>query len=227
MQSFSCGVLIFVAGVFGAQVAQAGSLSIAPIKVEVLGPRSSSSVTLKNESNQAANVQIRLFRWTLSDGLEKLEPTQEVVASPPIATLKAGGSQRVRVVRTGKAPVLGEESYRLVIDELPDRNRIRNGAIAVLLRYNVPVFFTSPDATQAQLRWGIIKKYGKTFLSANNGGDKRVRIADLSLGSVLIRKGLAGYVLGRSQALWSVKEGIAGTVAASTDQGAISVPLVK
>jgi fimbrial chaperone protein len=34
-------------------------------------------------------VQIRLFRWSQVDGKEKLEPTDEVAASPPAITMAA------------------------------------------------------------------------------------------------------------------------------------------
>jgi fimbrial chaperone protein len=33
------------------------------------------------------NAQIRVFKWAQENGEEKLEPTEEVVASPPLATL--------------------------------------------------------------------------------------------------------------------------------------------
>src|SRR3954471_12794319 len=40
-----------------------------------------------------------VFRWSQVDSKEKLEPTEEVVASPPAVTLAANGSYVARIVR--------------------------------------------------------------------------------------------------------------------------------
>ncbi len=39
-----------------------------------------------------------------------------------------------------------EESYRVLVDELPDPSRKKAGTVALVLRYSVPVFFRNPDA---------------------------------------------------------------------------------
>ena len=48
----------------------------------------------------------------------------------------------VRIVRTKKEPVAKEESYRLLIDELPAAAGSQGAAVNIALRYSIPVFFT-------------------------------------------------------------------------------------
>ena len=121
--------------------ASAGSLQVAPVLVDVAAPGAASTVTLRNEGTTPINAQIRVYRWSLVNGKEQLEPTDDVVASPPSVTLSPKGQYVTRIVRVSKQPVVGEESYRLLVDQLPDLSQQRNGAVNLLVRYSIPVFF--------------------------------------------------------------------------------------
>src|SRR6266508_5911005 len=67
--------------------AAAATLQVAPVLVEVMAPSMASTLTLRNDGRDPVFAQIRVFRWTQEGGQERLEPTDEVVASPPSVTL--------------------------------------------------------------------------------------------------------------------------------------------
>jgi fimbrial chaperone protein len=213
---------------------RASSLSVVPISIDIVQPAATGTMTLRNREARPLNAQVRVFRWTQVDGQDLLEPTQDVIPSPPIVTINPGADYVVRLQRTAAAEIAGEEAYRVVVDELPNPNRQRNGTIALVLRYLVPVFFLSPDATQPKLVWSLTRRNGRTMLSAANNGDKRIQIVDLGLGTVAgrtaaIAKGLAGYVLGHSTRVWVVpgKGSPLDTaiVFAATDHGPVHAPI--
>ena len=83
---FCAGALLLLAA---PAVSRAGTLQVEPVLIDVTAPGAASTVTLRNEGTAPINVQIRLFRWSQVDGKEKLEPTDEVVASPPAITMAA------------------------------------------------------------------------------------------------------------------------------------------
>lgn len=214
--------------------ASAASLSVVPISIEVTQPSATGAITLRNREARPLNAQVRVFRWTQVDGEDRLEPTEDVIASPPIVTINAGADYVVRLQRTAGGAVDGEEAYRTVVDELPNPNRQRNGSIAIVLRYLVPTFFLSPDATQPRIAWSLAQRNGAPVLSASNSGDKRIQIADLKVTNgagrtFLIGKGLAGYVLGRSQREWAIHANLGalrgGVVTATSDHGPIRAAL--
>ena len=62
------------------RTAGAGSLQIEPVLIDVTAPGAASAVTLRNEGTTPINAQIRVFRWSLINGQEKLEPTEDVFA---------------------------------------------------------------------------------------------------------------------------------------------------
>jgi fimbrial chaperone protein len=220
----------FISLALAASSASASSLSVLPITVAVTQPASIGTITLRNREERPLNAQIRVFRWTQVDGQDELVETSDVVASPPIVTIDPNQDYIVRLQRVSSGAVPGEEAYRTVIDELPNPNRQRNGTVAIVLRYLVPTFFLSPDASQPRLSWSIIQRGGRAFLSASNSGDERIRLADLKLQSggrsIMVGRGLAGYVLGRSTREWVIPGSVnAGQISADSDHGPIKATL--
>jgi fimbrial chaperone protein len=200
------GILLCFAG-----LSHASSLRVTPTNLDLMAPGSAGVLTLTNEAKRPVNVQIRIFRWTQQGGVEKLEPTNDVVVSPPSTSLAGNKDYAVRVVRVSKKPVAGEESYRVIVDELPDPSRKKAGTVVMLVRYSIPIFFRDRDAAPPKVAWGIARSGGSLTLTAKNTGDTRLRLSEVQLtqkGKVLAtRKGLVGYVLGGASMQWPVGTG--------------------
>lgn len=193
---------------FGAVQVRAGSLQVQPALVDVVAPSAASTITLRNEGTTPTNVQIRVFRWSQVNGEESLQPTDDVVASPPAVTLLPGTDYVARIVRVVKRPVATEEAYRLLVDELPDASRAKTGTVRLLVRHSIPVFFGSQARTPPTLDWTISRQDGRLIVSAHNRGGTRLRISALLLRDVSGHKisfggGLVGYALGQSTMRWA------------------------
>lgn len=206
--------------------ATAATLRVSPILVEG-GADAETGITLRNLEPRPMTVQVRVFRWRLRDGRDDLEPTDDVVASPPIVTVAPSEDYQVRLQRVREGEPRGEESYRVVVDELPNPNRQRNGSVAVVLRYVVPAFYTALDAAQPRLAWSLGTRNNRPVLRATNTGDRRIQVDDLEVrtgkGVTSVQKGLAGYVLGHSEREWALPSGLGssriGSVVARSDRG--------
>src|ERR1043165_851698 len=183
--------------------ANAGSLQVEPVLVDITAPGAASTLTLRNEGTTPIAAQIRVYKWAIVNGKEQLTPTDDVVASPPTVTLTPKGQYVARIVRVSKKPVIGEESYRLLVDQLPDLSQQKNGAVNLMVRYSIPVFFGAPNKKQPTVAWSVATNGDKVTLTAHNSGDRRLRISALSLrdgnGKTLsFGNGLAGYARGGS-----------------------------
>ena len=226
MSRFSYGFAALCIGVvMTCGLASAASLMITPVLLEAAAPQQGTIVTLQNRGSKPINGQVRIFAWRQSGGEDVLEPATQVVASPPIVSIRPGTDHAIRVIRLSQTPVVGEESYRVVIDELPDADERRNGVVAVALRYVIPAFFFEPARAQPRISWFIMRENGTRYLVAQNDGDRRARIAELMLGNKIVAGGLAGYVLGHSQRRWKIDSKIdpsARRVSAQSDLGAIN-----
>jgi fimbrial chaperone protein len=222
---------VLLAAVAGA--ASASGLRVEPVLLELNAPAAAGVFTLRNDEDFEVVVQTRVFRWSQSDGAERLDLATDVVASPPILTLAPGAAYTVRVVRTAKTPVQGEQAYRVVVDELPDPRRLRSGGIAILLRQSIPVFFRARALAPADVSWALRLDAGQLLVIGSNRGDERLRIAALQLRDSQGRtagfgRGLVGYVLGRSSMAFTITRpppgfgaGGAVSIAAESNTGAV------
>jgi fimbrial chaperone protein len=214
---------------FAGGSAFAASLQVAPILLEVTSPGAATTLTLRNTGASPIATQIRVFRWIQEDGNERLEPTEDVVASPPAAELHPGQDYVVRVVRLTKSPVAGEEAYRLLIDELPEVSQ-RPRTVNFVVRHALPLFFDAPGSSAREAAWRVTQK-GRVFsLTATNAGDRRIRLAAIKVGdgagkSMSFGPGLAGYALGRSTISWTAvskpgfQPGAKVTITGQTEEG--------
>jgi fimbrial chaperone protein len=212
---FGLAVVALAAG------AHAASLQVTPTTVEVAAPSAAATIKLRNDDARPITAQVRVFRWSVVDGKEKLEPTDTVVASPPVVSLSPRTDYVVRIVRTSRQPVAGEESYRLLVDELPDPQRMKAGAVNLLLRYSLPVFFGAPHRGDAKVDWRLEHQGGQLWVSAQNLGDRRMRISGLGVKNasgetVSFGDGLNGYVLARSTMRWAAPNKVQGFGAGGT-----------
>lgn len=208
MRRLAISFTIAFAYLLQSTTAGAGSLQVSPTTIDVPAPGATARVTLRNSGQAPLSVQVRVFRWSQVGGEEKLDPTSDVVASPPIMKLAPGTDYAVRIVRATRNPVGSEESYRLLVDELPDPvNRPKSNGITFLMRHSLPVFFGQPNRGEPRLAWSIRREGEKLVLRAENAGQRRVRLSDLRLRdgagqTVVVHGGLAGYVLGNSSRQW-------------------------
>jgi fimbrial chaperone protein len=193
--------------------AQAASITITPVGVAVTVPDKAGNVSLINNSDTATRVQIRIFRWKQVDGKEVLEPTRDVVASPPVASIPPGAKYTLRLARVSAAPVSGEESYRLLIDELPAPIDPKSGAsgVQLLLRASIPAFFGTREA-KPDVQWRVWNAGGKLHVSATNKGNRHLKLTDFAVegpsGSTkIIATGSNAYVLPGSTLNYESAEG--------------------
>jgi fimbrial chaperone protein len=188
--------------------AAATALRVTPVMIDLSAPTAASTIKIWNDAEKPVNVQIRIFRWAQQDGKDIYLPADGVAVSPPMTTLKSNAENIVRIVRTTKAPVRGEESYRLIVDELPRPGPRAAGTVALVVRQSIPVFFSNPDADAASVRWTVRRQQGFYLVTAENRGGKRLRISDMTLsdGASVIggKAGLVGYALGNSSASWLI-----------------------
>ena len=166
-----------------ASQAGAGSLQVEPVLVDVAAPGAASTVTLRNEGATPIDAQIRIYRWSLVNGKERLEPTDDVVASPPSVTLTPKGQYIARIVRVSKQPVVGEENYRLLIDQLPDLFQQRNGAVNLMVRYSIPVFFGAASKKSPSVAWSVATNGDKNTVTVFEGRTNKI-VGSISVGNM-------------------------------------------
>ncbi|MBB5737098.1 fimbrial chaperone protein [Xanthomonas arboricola] len=192
------------------RTAHAASLQLAPTSLTLSAQQSADGLWLSNSGSAPVQVQTRAYRWTQRDGKDQLDPTQELLVSPPMRTLAAGERQLIRVIRAGPAPASEEACYRIIVDELPDADADRKG-MQFVLRYSVPIFLLPPgktDPTPTLSTQVIAGSDGNAQVQISNTGKGHAQVADLQHrvdGTTMTAlNGLVGYVLPGQTMRWSL-----------------------
>ena len=163
-----------------APAVNAATLRILPVRIEMAAEKQFCSLTIANDDATPATVQIRGFGWRKdASGADQLDPADGPVVNPSILSIPGGASRLVRCslpARSGPR----EESYRLIIDELPTATSAP-GTVRALLRISMPLF-RAPSAAAPLLRWSAAKVAdGRWTLSLFNQGDRHVRVTAVNL----------------------------------------------
>ena len=157
----------------------AQGIAITPINVQ-MGPGQRAAVlTIVNQGDRETSFQIRAFGWQQNQaGDDQLAPTDELLASPPLATVAPGATQIVRLVLR-HPPQTREATYRILFDQLTPPAEA--GRVHVALRLSIPVFAEPTGHLTPDVRWRIVNQEGKLWLVAANNGSRHETFRDMAL----------------------------------------------
>jgi fimbrial chaperone protein len=140
---FWLAVAVLVAGLALTGVARANDFSVSPTSIRVPAGTQVATLTVKAGGPGATLGQVRVMRWHRDNGQNKLVATRDVVASPPALRMKPNQELTIRLVRTTKTPVRGQECYRVLVDQLPGASQ-NNQVVKFTIRHSVPLCFGAP-----------------------------------------------------------------------------------
>ncbi|WP_150291489.1 molecular chaperone [Sphingobium estronivorans] len=167
----------------GTLPARAASLRILPVRIEMTAEKQFCALTIANDDANAATLQIRGFGWRADKaGQVQLDPDTGPMINPSIVTIPGGDSRLIRCSLPAKAGSR-EESYRLIIDELPTATAAP-GTVRTLLRFSIPLFRARSSALPL-LSWSLGQDAGgQSKLVLVNQGDRHVQAGAVNLRSV-------------------------------------------
>jgi fimbrial chaperone protein len=210
--------------------ALAGSFMVTPVRVTLSPAQPIVALTVRNDSNDSTVVQVDLTAWSQAEGKDIHAPTRDVIATPPLFTMPAGGTQVVRVGLRRSPDAERELTYRLFLQEVPPPPKVEFKGLRVALRMSIPVFVPPPQAVAPALEWHAVREpQGWLNVSVRNGGKAHVHIADFRLehvdGKEIARLSSSDYVLPGQRHEWRLRgEAAPGQllrVLAGTDAGAM------
>lgn len=118
----------------------ANDFTVSPTSIRVPQGSQVTTLTVKSGSPVVSLGQVRVMRWLRDGGDGTLEPTRDVVASPPALQMAPNQELTIRLVRTITTPVQGEECYRVLVDQLPAAQQAGQ-SVAFTLRHSIPLCF--------------------------------------------------------------------------------------
>ena len=183
------------------------SLSVLPVNIQMGPGEQATTLTVTNQGDAKTAVQIRAYAWNQDGDTDDLKPSNDVVISPPIASIAPGDSQVVRLIL--RQPPQGKEgTYRILLDQIPPA--AEPGVVHVVLRLSIPIFAQPATRANAHVEFHAEVKDGKAFLVANNDGLRHEAIRNIELSTSDGRKlkleaGASPYVLAGTTRHWKIE----------------------
>lgn len=142
-------------------------VNISPLRVDMASTVESEQMLLRNESNQPLTVQLRMFGWNQAEGKDSYAPSQDFLVSPSIITVAPQSTQTLHVVPNSQRDEMTERTYRVVLDQIINKQGQAPGMAQTRLRMTVPLFSGGEKASAADLSY-VVK--GNRLYITNNGG---------------------------------------------------------
>jgi fimbrial chaperone protein len=129
-----------------ATTASAGLFSVTPVRIFMTPKDRAIAVTITNDGDEELVMQADIFSWKQKPGGEdELVLTEDLILAPPIVKLPARSRQVVRLARVNTDPSADQQSYRLVVREVPEAKPVdKSVQLQIALAFSMPVFVTPP-----------------------------------------------------------------------------------
>lgn len=194
----------------------AASLQVAPISVVFSPQEKAKEIWLTNTSERPIRAQTRVLIWSQVAGQDQVNTTRDLVASPSITEIKAGEQQLIRIIRIAPQNTAVEQTYRLLIDELPSSGQAdAQTGLQLLLQYSIPVFIKPTDSIAMRNGLTLLNQvnfqYQAQQLIVKNNAKSHIRISELTYINpngerIPLINGLVGYALAGQSMRWDITE---------------------
>lgn len=201
---------VLLVALAAANLAQASSFNISPIRAELGGARHTEVMTLTNADDSPVVVEVRVVKWSQDNGADQLDDTRELLVTPPVLQIPGKGEQIIRVALRREPDPARETTYRVIFQEVPQAAPADFAGLRVALRLSVPVFVTPiRGKALAEVSWDAHwLPSGELEVAATNNGNGHLQIIDFDLqlpGSNTPLRGItAKYVLSGSRMVWTL-----------------------
>lgn len=215
----------------------AASIMIWPLNPVLESHQRATAIWIENRGLAPVTLQIRVLRWDVHQYADRyIEQHDDVVGSPPLATIEPGQRQLVRLLRMRQPPAGTEAAYRVLIDELPRPSSAHDGTgssqaslgVTFRMRYSLPFFVYGEGLSPVERRpstgpvvphdtglsWRIVADDRGRWLQISNSGPRHARLTEVRLetpdATFDVARGLLGYVLSGKDVRWPLPPSIPG-----------------
>lgn len=185
-----------------ARGAWASTFDVYPVRVELSQKRGKSALlTVSNRGKEPLRLQASAFAWSQSEAGEvELAETTDIVFFPSMLTIAPGASRKIRVGTN--APIgAREQTYRLIVEELPTASSAPSNGIRILTRMSIPIFL-QPDAPRSIAHIESVGSKGKELaVTIGNRGNASFILRHITVtardasGSIVFERELPGWYL--------------------------------
>ena len=180
--------MLLAIGACAAAVSSTAGVVITPVVVEVVSPRKPVAVTVTNNGDRPVTFQTDVLVWLQAEGIDRFEPTNDLLVVPPIVEVAPNASQVFRVMMRSPAPSGVERTYRLLLEDITEGLAPVAGqaSISFKLSHSLPVMVAPAGKVLNAIRWKPCTAEPATRPAAArirllNAGNRRVKFETITI----------------------------------------------
>ena len=181
------GRVLLALGFCAAAASSAAGVVISPVVLEVSSTRKPVAVTVTNSGDKAITFQTDALVWQQVEGVDRFEPTNELVVVPPIVEVPPNGRQVFRVMLRSPATSPVERTYRLLLEDITEEMAPVAGqaSISFKLSHSLPVMVAPAGKVVNAIRWkpcaAQAERTASVCVRFLNAGNRRVKFETITL----------------------------------------------
>ncbi|NBQ91910.1 MAG: hypothetical protein EBS47_06190 [Betaproteobacteria bacterium] len=165
--------------------------SVSPVRLHLGERERAVALRLGNEAQKELRLKAELYAWSQDEqGRDHLQPSDDLVVSPPRLRVPAQGEQVVRLILAAPRNPERQMTYRLLLREERDVLPESSGSVPISLALSLPIFVTPTTARHA-LECGVQpNEDGHATAHCHNRGRAHTRVTRLELlnGSTVVAR---------------------------------------
>jgi fimbrial chaperone protein len=155
------------------------AFKVTPVNVLLSRRTSTALLTLTNESDRPLRFQASVFSWDQTrEGKMELSPTRDIQFFPPIFSVEAGATRKVRL---GTSTAFGslEKAYRIFFEELPELEpdgASTQSQLQIRTRVGIPIFLQPGEIESGTRIDSVVARAGTLRFSVRNIGNVHLNL---------------------------------------------------
>jgi fimbrial chaperone protein len=159
--------------------ASAANLSVYPLRIEFASGKTGDALNLRNAGAAPILVQASVVKWSQKEGTDLYEPTKEVLVAPAMVEIPAGETQVVRLALRRGADTNAEQSYRVLLREVPRPATATSPQLQIVVNISLPIFVPATNQGPAPVFEASIGTNNALLL--RNPGTSHIQFKELEV----------------------------------------------
>lgn len=164
------------------QTIWAANLGVTPVAIHMGGAVNRTTVNIVNYGAEAVTMQVETIAWIRVNGVDQDGETSDIMVNPAVFTVEPGESQIVRIGLRRPSDKPYEETYRLVLREVPvARTETAGTNVRVLVAMRLPIY-VAPVKIIRDEKWTVhTDKKGNLVAKLQNAGNVHYKIGGIKV----------------------------------------------
>jgi len=159
----------------------AATFGITPVRLDLSAMRPNAVLQIENRSDDPVLLQAHVVTWNFAEGMEQYTNTDDILLNPPIFELGPHQKQFVRLGLRHVNDSAVERTYRLILEQVPEKPKPGFSGLTTILRISVPVFAVPRTKVSPKVSWHAERTGTGIKLVGVNHGSAHIQLTHFEL----------------------------------------------